>query len=105
MSQMTLQTLVGTALTDREFRHGFLNGRRPTLLTKFDLTEEEREVVLGIKAESLQEFAAQLCKLLKFQEGLISYSPMAMAMPYPSLRPPVGSTFRQENLAPRPLAW
>ncbi len=104
MSQMTLQTLVGTALIDREFRHDFLNGRRPTLLTRFDLTEEEREVVLGIEAESLQEFAAQLCKWLKAEESFISYPPMAGAMPFPPLRSPVGSTFWQENLAPRPWA-
>ena len=90
MSQMTLHTLVGTALTDREFRHDFLNGKRPTLLTKFDLTEEEREVVLGIEAESLQEFAAQLCKWLKFQESFIPHPPMAVAVPFPPPRSPVG---------------
>ncbi len=105
MSQMSLQTLVGTALTDREFRHDLLDGKRPTILTKFDLTDEEREVVLGIEAESLQEFAAQLCQLLKFQEGLISYPPMAMAVPHPPLRLPVESTFWHESLAPRRLAW
>ena len=42
MAQIALHTLVGTALTDPEFCHDLLNGRRPTLLTKFELTDEER---------------------------------------------------------------
>ena len=94
MSQMALQTLVGTALTDREFCNDLLNGRRHTLLTKFDLTDEEREVVLVIEAESIQEFAARLDEWLKVQESLISHPPRAMAVTYPPLRSPFGSVFQ-----------
>jgi hypothetical protein len=104
MAQMTLHTLVGTALTDPDFCHDLLNGRRPTLLTKFDLTDEEREFVLFIEAESIQAFAAQLCEWLKAQEGPISHPNMAVAVPYPPLRSPVGSAFWQENLAPQQYA-
>ena len=94
MSQMTLHTLVGTALTDFKFCDNLLNGRRHTLLTEFDLTDEEREVVLAIQAESIQAFAAQLCKWLKAQESPMSHSLIAVAVPYPPLRSPVWSAFR-----------
>jgi hypothetical protein len=60
MSKTVLQTLVGTALVDTQFCEEFLNGKRPILLAEFDLTDEEREVALGIKADSIQEFAAGL---------------------------------------------
>ena len=93
MSQMALHTLVGTALTDSKFCHNLLNGRRRTLLTEFDLTNEEREVVLGVEAESIQAFAAQLCEWLNVQESLVSHSPTAVSAPYPPLRSPVGATF------------
>lgn len=64
MSATALQTLIGTALIDREFCKELLNGRRPALLTEFDLTEEEREVVLAIKVDSIQEFAVGLYEWL-----------------------------------------
>jgi len=83
MAHMALQILVGTALTDPQFCHDLLNGRRRTLLGQFDLTEEEREAVLGVEAESIQEFAAQLWHWLTAQENLLSPIPMA-AVPGPS---------------------
>jgi hypothetical protein len=94
MSQMALHAIVGTALTDPKFCNDLLNGRRHTLLIKFDLTDEEREAILVIEAESIQEFAAHLCEWLEAQESLISHPPTAVAMPYLSLRSPFGSVFR-----------
>ncbi len=64
MSSIALRTLVGTALIDREFCEEFMNGRRPTILADFDLTDEEREVVLTIKTECIQEFVARLYERL-----------------------------------------
>lgn len=93
MSQIALHTLVGTAVTDSKFCHDLLNGRRHTLLTKFDLTDEEREAVMVVEAESIQVFAAQLCGWLNVQESLVSHSPTAVSAPYPPLRSPVGATF------------
>ncbi|MFQ6100189.1 MAG: hypothetical protein ACE5OS_02990 [Anaerolineae bacterium] len=61
---MALQTLIGTALIDREFCQELLNGNRPVLLTEFDLTDEEREVVLAVEAESIQEFVVRLYEWL-----------------------------------------
>ena len=95
MSQMALHTLVGTALTDPRFCHGLLNGRRHSLLAEFDLTDEEREVVLGVEAGSIQEFAVQLCEWLKAQESPVSHPNTAVAVPRPLLRSPVWSAFRQ----------
>jgi hypothetical protein len=57
---MMLQTIIGTALIDREFCKELMNGKRPNLLAEFDLTDEEREVVLAIKSDSIQKFAAGL---------------------------------------------
>jgi hypothetical protein len=57
MSQ-ALQTLLGTAMIDGQFCELLLNGRRQELLPKFKLTDEEHRFVLGIKADSLQGFAA-----------------------------------------------
>jgi len=94
MSQMTLHTLVGTALTDLKFCDNLLNGRRHTLLAEFDLSDEEREAVMVVKAESIQEFAAQLCEWLKAQESPISHPNTAVAVLYPPLRSPVGFAFR-----------
>ncbi len=64
MSETTLHILIGAALTDPEFRDKLLNGKRPSLLAELDLTDTERKTILGIEAESFQEFAAQLCELL-----------------------------------------
>jgi hypothetical protein len=94
MSQMALHTLVGTALTDPRFCDDLLNGRRHTLLTDFDLTDEEREAVLVIQAGSIQVFAAQLNEWLKAQESPIFHPNTAVAMPRLSLQPPAWSTFR-----------
>ena len=93
MSQMALQVLVGTALTDPRFCHDLLNGRRHTLLTGFDLTDEERKTVLGVEAKSIQEFAAHLCEWLKAQESLVSSPRLAVSVPYLPLRSPARATF------------
>ena len=57
MSQ-ALQTLLGTAMIDGQFCERLLNGHRQELLPKFQLTDEEHRFLLGIKADSLQGFAA-----------------------------------------------
>jgi hypothetical protein len=57
MSQ-ALQTLLGTAMIDGRLCEFLLNGRRQEILPKFNLTDEEHRFLLGIKADSLQGFAA-----------------------------------------------
>lgn len=60
MSIIELQSLVGRALIDREFCERLLNGGRAGVLDAFELTEHERETLLAISADSVQEFAAGL---------------------------------------------
>ncbi|RLC69780.1 MAG: hypothetical protein DRI81_20010 [Chloroflexi bacterium] len=50
MSVAALKTIVGTTLIDREFCEELLNGNRLTLLAEFNLTDEEHESILAIKA-------------------------------------------------------
>ena len=64
MSEAALKALVGTALVDREFGEELLRGGRVALLTEFDLTNEEREAVLSIEADTVVEFATRLCEWL-----------------------------------------
>jgi hypothetical protein len=104
MSQMALHTLVGTALIDRKFCADLLNGRRPILLTKFDLTDEEREFVLFIEAESIREFAVQLCEWLETQRSTITHPSMAALVSHSPLQSQAGSIFCQENRTPRQYA-
>lgn len=69
MSQIALQSLIGTALIDRDFCKGLLNKKRPALLAGFDLTGEEKQVVTAIEAGSIREFVDRLYEWLKDQDG------------------------------------
>jgi hypothetical protein len=60
MSHRALQRIVGTAVTDPEFCVDLLNGKRQAILAAFDLSAEERSILLEIEASSLQEFASCL---------------------------------------------
>ncbi len=62
-----LEEVVGQAIIDREFRARLLNGKRAGLLNRFDLTPEERQALMTIRAESLEGFAGQLCGWLETQ--------------------------------------
>lgn len=60
MSTSSFQILIGTALTDTSFRHGLLNGSRRRLLQSFAFTSDEIETMMGIQADSLEQFAREL---------------------------------------------
>lgn len=60
MTTSTLQILIGNALTDKTFRLGLLNGSRRRILQTFPLTTDEIETIMGIQADSLEQFAGQL---------------------------------------------
>ncbi|MDY7077802.1 MAG: hypothetical protein SXV54_12850 [Chloroflexota bacterium] len=64
MSTAEIQTLIGTVLIDQGFCNELLSGQRSSLLEKFDLTDEEWKVVLGIETDSVQEFVAKLYEWL-----------------------------------------
>jgi len=74
VSQQTLQKVVGTAIIDRQFRTDFLDGGRQRLLAQFALGEEEAALLLGIQADTLEEFAAELQRRLG-SKGFIPQSP------------------------------
>jgi hypothetical protein len=61
--------MVATALVDLEFCAKLLNGQRPMIITEFDLTEAEKEVVLGIRADTIEEFAEGLVEWLEAEKA------------------------------------
>lgn len=54
--------LMWRALTDAAFREGLMNGQRRELVDAMGLTGAEREAVLTVEAESLEDFAGALCQ-------------------------------------------
>jgi len=70
MSQLTLKRLVGLALLDQEFCDGLMNGKRSALLAGFDLTEEEREVIMCLESSSIRDMARSLCAWLNAPQTL-----------------------------------
>jgi hypothetical protein len=73
MSHQALQRIIATAVTDPQFCLDLLDGKRWSILNAFDLTAEERRILLAIEADSLQEFAAQLEEQLGRGEGHSTY--------------------------------
>jgi len=62
-----LEEVVGQAIIDREFRAGLLNGKRAGLLSRFNLSAEEHQVIMSIRADSLEAFAGQLYTWIESQ--------------------------------------
>ena len=60
MSRLHLNAIVTRALLDERFRLALLNGQRRARLAAFDLTRQEREAVLRIQTQDLDEFIRQL---------------------------------------------
>ena len=63
-----LEEVVGNAIVDREFRAGLLNGKRARLLRRFDLSPEETQAIMNIRADSLESFAGQLNRWIEGQQ-------------------------------------
>lgn len=57
-----IDELIWRALTDLTFREGMLNGHRRELVESFGLTETERQILLAVKADTLESFAGALCQ-------------------------------------------
>jgi len=68
MAYPALEEVVGCAIIDREFRAGLLNGKRARLLGQFNLTPEENQLLLSIRADSLEAFAGQLYAWIEAQQ-------------------------------------
>ena len=69
MPYESLQVVVGTAVIDPEFRHALLNGARRRVIQSFNLTHEETDAVMAIRAESLEQFAGQLDQWISQAQG------------------------------------
>ena len=64
MSRKELDRLIGTALVDRVFCERLLDGSRQQLVGEFDLTPQERDLVLHASAQTLEELAGILAHWL-----------------------------------------
>lgn len=67
MSREALELLVGMALVNRHFRFQLLRYPEETL-SGFDLGSQEREMILRINEETLEDFIAGLWKAM-MKEG------------------------------------
>lgn len=60
MPYESLQAVIGAAVIDPNLRNALLNGSRPTVVQSFNLTSEEAEAIMAIRAETLEQFAGEL---------------------------------------------
>jgi hypothetical protein len=60
MAYAELEEVVGHAIIDRNFCADLLNGSRARALARFNLSPEEKQALMSIRAESLESFAGQL---------------------------------------------
>jgi len=67
----SFQSVIGHAVIDTEFRKGLLNGKRRYILSNFNFSPEEVEFAMGIRADSLEEFACQVDSWILRSEGII----------------------------------
>jgi len=72
MTAELLNVLVGAALTDQRFCQALLNNPAGTA-RRFGLAPEEAEVLSGIHARSLSDFAGQLLAWMPKPSGEIRY--------------------------------
>ena len=73
MAYTGLEEVVGHAIIDRGFRADLLNGPRARALSRFDLTPEEQQALMSIRAESLESFAGQLAGWIDAQQFSAAY--------------------------------
>lgn len=70
MSDMALRNMISHAIVDDKMRSRLLNGERDDVLSQFELTETELRALSGIRAGSLQSFAAQLDDWMRSQTAV-----------------------------------
>jgi len=73
MAYAELEEVVGNAIIDRNFRADLLNGSRASALARFNLSPEEKQALMSIRAESLESFAGQLAGWLAAQPQPAAY--------------------------------
>lgn len=60
MSTLTLNAFITKAMLDDKFQEDILNGCCQERIDEFDLSDEEKKVILEIKAKNLEDFVHQL---------------------------------------------
>ena len=73
MAYAELEEVVGHAIIDRNFCADLLNGSRAQALSRFNLSPEEKQALMDIRAESLQSFAGQLAGWIDAQPQPATY--------------------------------
>lgn len=73
MAYAELEEVVGHAIIDRSFCADLLNGSRASALARFNLSPEEKQALMSIRAESLESFAGQLVGWLDTQRPPTAY--------------------------------
>ena len=69
MAYESLQAVIGTVVVDSLFRKALLNGSRHRVIQSFNLTTEETNAVMAIRADSLEQFAGQLDQWITCSQG------------------------------------
>jgi hypothetical protein len=69
MAHESLQAVIGTAVIDQEFRKALLNGSRGYVIQPFNLSPEEFDAIMGVRADSLEQFAGQLDRWILGTQG------------------------------------
>jgi hypothetical protein len=62
MPTRKIDELVWMALTDSSFCKRLLNGQRREIVAGLGLTEAERQTVMAVEADTLEDFAGALCQ-------------------------------------------
>jgi len=70
MSEMALRSLISHAVVDDKMRSRLLTEERDHVFSQFELSEMERSALNGIRAGSLQSFAAQLDDWMRSQPAV-----------------------------------
>jgi hypothetical protein len=82
MPHESLQAVIGTAVVDSEFRKALLNGSRRYVIQRFNLSRDEFDAVMGVRADSLEQFAGQLDRWILRAQGKME-PPTLVALPHP----------------------
>ncbi len=81
MPAQAVQAIIGNALIDDDFCKALLNGSRGRVLQSFDLSGEEVEAIMAIRADSLEQFAGELHQWLLHSQGQFEIKPLPMLRP------------------------
>ena len=82
MLHESLQAVIGTAVIDTEFRKALLNGSRQHVIQRFNMSREEFDAVMHVRADSLEQFAWQLDQWIRHAQGKLEPPTLRSLPPY-----------------------